>query len=192
MGGFKERTFGKGSFTFQHKRGGTPVRMWNLNRVGTWMMKRLGHWTTRTFRGNRMFGHWDSQLHIDNLITDDGLAVIAARLVGATVDPADTLAVGTGTTAAAAADTALETEITDSGLERAVDAAPTFETTVVTDDTAVVNYEWTASGSKAITEAGVLTQSSAGALLSHQVFAAVNVVSGDTFEATWKFQVTTS
>ena len=139
-----------------------------------------------------MFGFWAGELHITNLIVDDGLAVIAARLVGATVDPGDTLAVGTGTTAATAADTALETEITDSGLERAVDAAPTFETTTVTDDTAVVNYEWTASGSKAITEAGVLTQSSAGELLAHQVFAVVNVVSGDTFEATWKFQATTS
>jgi len=182
----------QGEFTFVHRRNGERMKMWNLNRAGTWLMKRVGHWTTRLTRGVPLFGHWDTELHITNLVTNAGLAVVAARLVGATVDPADTLAVGTGTTAAAAGDTALETEITDSGLARATDAAPTFETTSVTNDTAVVNYLWTASGAKAITEAGVLTQDSGGDLLSRQVFASVGVVSGDTFEATWKFQVTTS
>ena len=95
------------------------------------------------------------------------------------------LAVGVGTSAAAATDTTLETEITDSGLERA-SVTPTSETTTVTDDTLQLTKTWTATGSKAVTEVGILNAASAGVLLGHQVFSAVNVVSSDTIAVTYQ------
>jgi len=95
------------------------------------------------------------------------------------------LAVGVGTSAAAATDTTLETEITDSGLERA-SVTPTSETTTVTDDTLQLTKTWTATGSKAVTEVGILNAASAGVLLGHQVFSAVSVDPGDTIAITYQ------
>ena len=130
---------------------------------------------------------------IENLVVNAGLAGAASRLNAAGGEAAfDYLAVGTGTTAANATDTTLETEITDSGLARAQDASPTRETTAVTNDTAVLDYTWTASGTKAVTEAGIFNAASSGTMLARQTFAAINVVSGDTLKITYKIQVTTS
>jgi hypothetical protein len=96
------------------------------------------------------------------------------------------LALGTGTTGAAAGNTALEAEITDSGLERAA-ATPSRDTDTATNDTAVLTKTWTASGTKAVTEAGALNAGVAGILLGRQVFGAINVVSGDSLQITYEF-----
>ena len=95
------------------------------------------------------------------------------------------LAAGIGTTSANATDTALESEIVDSGLARA-SATTTSETTTVTDDTLQLVKAWTVSGTKAVTEIGILNASSSGVLLGHQVFSVLNVVSGDTLMVTYQ------
>lgn len=124
-----------------------------------------------------------------NLITSAGKAGVASRINGDGALAAFTyLAVGIGTTAADAADTALESEIVDSGLERAA-ATCSRVTTDVTNDTAQLLKAWTVSGTKAVTEAGALSAASTGTLLGRQVFSAINVVSGDTFQVTYKFDV---
>lgn len=122
-----------------------------------------------------------------NTVTNTGLAEVA-NLVGDESSPTafTYLAVGTGTTAAAATDTALESEITDSGLERAA-ATVSRVTTTVTNDTLQLLKSWTATGSKAVTECGAFNDPSAGIMLGHQVFAAINVTSGDTLQLTYKF-----
>lgn len=124
---------------------------------------------------------------IKNTITNAGLAEIT-NLLGNVSSPVSFtyLAVGTGTTAAAATDTALETEITDSGLERA-SATVTQETDSVTDDTLQLLKSWTVTGSKAVTECGAFNDASAGTILGHQVFSAINVISGDALQITYKF-----
>ena len=166
--------------------------LWNDNALGRFLRQHFSRFSHK-LRGNSHFGYWDTQLVIHNLVTDAGLALLASRCNGAGAEAAaDYLAVGTGTTAAAKGDTTLETEIADSGLARAQDASPTRETTVETNDTAVTNYQWTVSGTKAVTEAGCLNAASSGDLLAHQVFAAINVASGDTLEIIYKFQFTTS
>jgi len=43
--------------------------------------------------------------------------------------------------------------------------------------------------SKAITEAGVLNEDAAGIMLGAQTFSAVNVVSGDTLEISYKIDI---
>ena len=72
---------------------------------------------------------------VENLIVNTGLAEIAG-LVGNTGSPTafTYLAVGSASTAAAATDTTLETELTDGGLERAA-ATVTRTTTTATNDT---------------------------------------------------------
>jgi len=136
-----------------------------------------------------LFGRMSDSLIVDNLIPTAGKAGAAGRLNGFGSEAAFTyLEVGTGTTAAAAGDTALETPIVDSGLARA-SATVSLVTTSTTDDTAQLLKSWSVTGAKAITELGALNAASAGILLGRQVFSAINVLDGWTLELTYKFQV---
>ena len=119
-----------------------------------------------------------------NLVTNAGLAGLASLLNGAGGEAAFTyLAIGIGTTAAVAADTTLDSEITTVGGERA-SATASRTTTTVTNDTARLLHTWTFTGSLAITETGALNAASAGTLLNRSVFAAVNVVTTDSLQVT--------
>lgn len=100
----------------------------------------------------------------------------------------DYIAVGTGTTAATATDTALETEVTNIGLTRAAGTG-TNVTTTVTYDTFQLVKSFSPTSSAAITESGVLNASAAGILLCRQTFSAINVTNGDTLTITWKVKV---
>src|SRR5690242_11346192 len=109
---------------------------------------------------------------IRNLVVNAGKAGMASRINGAGSEAAFTfIAIGTGTTAAAATDKTLVTEITTGGGARAA-ATASRVTTSVTNDTAqdVVTFSFTSSF--AVTESGVLNASSAGTLLARQVFSA--------------------
>ena len=134
-------------------------------------------------------GVWSDSRLISNLVVSAGAAGVASRINGAGSEAAFIyIAVGIGTTAAAAGDTTLESEIVDSGLVRAA-ATASRVTTDVTNDTAQLLYTFSVTGTKAVTESGVLNAASAGTLLARQVFSAVNVVNGDSLQVTWKFDV---
>ncbi|MFA6712139.1 MAG: hypothetical protein WCS33_05480 [Candidatus Caldatribacteriota bacterium] len=124
---------------------------------------------------------------IKNVITNAGLAEVA-NLCGNVSSPAyfTYLALGIGTTAAAATDTALESEIVDTGLDRS-SAIVTRETTNVSNDTLQLVKQWTATGVKAVTECGAFNDASAGEMLGHQVFSAINTESNDTIKITYQF-----
>ena len=134
-------------------------------------------------------GKWANSMNIHNLVTNAGAAGVASRINGSGGEAAFTyIAVGTGATAANVADTTLQTEITGSGLDR-VSASVSRVTTDVTNDSARLTTIFTVTGSKAITESGVLNASSVGTLLARQVFSAVNVVNGDSLAVTWTFDI---
>lgn len=134
-------------------------------------------------------GNFANLRTISNLVTDAGKAGVASRINGSGAESAFTyIAVGTGTTAAAASDTALVTEIVDSGLARA-NATASRVTVDVTNDGAKLTNTFTVTGSKAVTESGVFNAASAGTLLARQVFSAINVASGDSLQVTWTFDV---
>ena len=116
-----------------------------------------------------------------------GKAGAASRLNGAGSEAVFTaLALGTGTTAPVIGNTALETEITDSGLARGA-ATVGRETTTVTDDTATWDKTFTVTGTKAITEIGILNNvASGGTLVGRQVFGSINVVDGYTLQMIYK------
>lgn len=139
-----------------------------------------------------LFGYWTTKAISRNLITNVGLAVAAGQLNGVTTAPVTAIALGTGTTAAAAGNTALETEITDAGGERGA-ATTSRVTTTVTNDTAQWVKTFSFTGTKAVTEEGLLdNNTSGGNLLARQVFSAVNVVNGDSLQITHKVVNTTS
>ena len=132
-------------------------------------------------------GLWTTSLNIANLVTSAGKAGVASRINGSGGEAAFTyIALGTGTNAAAAGDTTLQTESSTNGLSRA-NATASRVTTTVTNDTAQLVNTFSVTGSVAVTESGVLNASSVGTLLARQVFSAINVVNGDSLQITWKF-----
>lgn len=164
---------------------GKVKKLWNENKVGAFIRKYFGFELRIPF----VFGLYGDSMIIKNLVTNAGFALIAGRINGYGTPAAVTyLATGVGTNAAAAADTTLQTEITDSGLQRAA-ATCTLVTTTVANDTAQLDKTFSVTGTKAVTECGALNASSSGTLLGRQVFAAINVVSGDSLQITYKFKV---
>lgn len=133
-------------------------------------------------------GSWEDKRVIHNLITSAGKAGAASRINGAGGEAAFIyIAMGTGTTPAAAGDTTLETELASAGLSR-VSATASRVTTSVTNDTAQLSTVFSVSGTVTVTESGVLNASSGGTLLCRQTFTGIPLVNGDTLTVTWKIQ----
>lgn len=144
-----------------------------------------GHILFDHVREGRLIEHRE----IHNLVVSAGAAGIASRINGSGAEAAFTfIAIGTGTTAAAAGDTTLQTEITTNGGARAA-CTTSRVTTDVTNDTAQCVLTYSFTGAFAVTESGYLNAASAGTLLSRQVFSAINVASGDSLQITWKIDV---
>lgn len=138
-----------------------------------------------------IFGYWAPSMRVGNLITNAGMAAVAAQINGSTTFPVfQYIGVGTGTAAAAATGTALTAEILDSGLARGT-ATVSRVTTDVTNDTAQGVLSFSVTGTKAVTESGLFNHigTAVGTMLAWQVFSAINVVNGDTLQITWKIDV---
>jgi hypothetical protein len=117
-----------------------------------------------------------------NLVVTTGLGYITSRMKDATAGAISHLGVGTGATAAAAADTALGTEI---GTRSA--ATVTQVTTTLANDTlqAVATFA-AGNGTGALTEAGIFNASTAGTMIARTVFSVINKGVNDTLAITWK------
>lgn len=120
---------------------------------------------------------------VKNLITNAGFDAIC-DVIGNTVQPNDFAwtAVGTGTTAANVADTALETEL---GTRSTNTYAHSVGTKVFT---ATITYG-AGVNTGAITESGLLNASTGGTLLNRQVFAAINKGAADSLEIEWSINL---
>ncbi len=97
------------------------------------------------------------------------------------------LAVGTSSTAFAASQTALQAEITDSGLERAA-ATVSRVTTTQTNDTLQLTKTWTATGSKTVEEIGVFNASSAGVMGGRALTTTKTLTSTDVLVGTYQIK----
>jgi len=149
--------------------------------------KIIGIVNVKHFRNNELL----SDNTYRNVITNTGLAEVAGLINGVTSGPFQYLAIGTGTTNESITDTALESEITSGGGERALaDASRT--TTSITNDTAVLTNTWTFTSSFAVSEAGIFDASSGGVMLSRKTIGPYNVTSGDSIQLTWKIIVSRS
>lgn len=117
---------------------------------------------------------------IDNLVVTAGKNLVASRLVGTTPAVMSHMAIGSGTTAAAAGNTALGSELGRVSL------------TSGSASSAVVTYVATfaaGTGTGAVTEAGLLNASSGGTLLCRTVFSVVNKGANDSMTVTWTVTV---
>lgn len=172
---------------------GNVKPIWQENRLHVWLMKQNIYsplWPKIPF----LLGNWSGQKLFSNLVTNAGKAAVASRINGDGAEAVfDEIGWGTGTTGAAAGDTALEAEKDAGGGASTThvigDATASRVTTDVTNDTARLVGTSTATGTIAITESGVFNANTAGTLLARQVFSAINVVSGDSIQFTWNFDV---
>ena len=117
---------------------------------------------------------------IDNLVVTDGKEYVASRMKDATATAMSHMAIGSGSTAAAAGDSSLGTQLGRVAL------------TSTNVSGAVVTYVATfaaGTGTGAVTEAGILNASSAGEMLCRTVFSVVNKGASDSMTITWTVTV---
>lgn len=127
-------------------------------------------------------GNLKETREVSNLVVTAGKQHIADALSSAPGQSAMShMAVGTGSTAPAAGDTALGTEIDRNALTSRTDAG------------AVVTYvgDWAAGDATnaAIAEAGIFNAASAGTMLARATFTAINKGASDTLKITWTVTV---
>ena len=125
-------------------------------------------------------GHVKHEVIIPNLVVTTGKNYIASRMKDASATAMSHMAIGTGSTAAAAGDTALGNEAGRVALT---------STTVSTSNVAYVATFPAGTGTGAITEAGILNASSSGTLLCRTVFNIINKAAADTLGITWTVTV---
>ena len=117
---------------------------------------------------------------VPNLVVTSGKDFIAERMKDATTTAMSHMAIGTGSTAAAAGDTALGSEVGRVALT---------STTVTANAVAYVATFGAGTGTGAITEAGLFNASSSGDMLCRTVFSVINKGAADTLGITWTVTV---
>jgi len=129
-------------------------------------------------------GNVKDSREIHNLVVSSGLEFICSRMAGTSAGVMSHMALGSGTTAAAAGQTDLVSIL---GSREALDSTSASSNTI----TYVSSFE-AGEGTGAVTEAGVFNASSSGTMLCRTVFAVVNKQADDTMSVTWTITLTAS
>ena len=121
---------------------------------------------------------------IDNLVVDAGLDYIASRMEGVTEAVMSHMGLGSGSTAADAADTDLETLL---GSREALDS-----TTVTNNQIVYVATFEAGDATGSVREAGIFNAATSGTMLCRTVFDVVNKAADDTLSVTWTITISAS
>ena len=125
-------------------------------------------------------GNVKHEVVVPNLVVTASKNLIASRLKDTTDAAMSHMAIGTGSTAAAAGDTTLGTEAGRVALT---------STTVTANAVAYVATFGAGTGTGAITEAGLFNASSSGDMLCRTVFSVINKGAAYTLGITWTVTV---
>ena len=117
---------------------------------------------------------------VPNLVVTAGKGYVASRMKDTSATAMSHMAIGTGSTAAAAGNTALGSESARTAL-----TSPT----VSSADIVYVDTFAAGTGTGAITEAGIFNASSGGTMLCRTVFSVVNKGANDAMTITWTVTV---
>lgn len=120
---------------------------------------------------------------VPNLVVTTGKNFVASRIKDTTDAAMSHMAIGSGTTAAAAGDTALGTEL---------DRQALTSTTVTNNTITYVATFGAGDGTGAVTEAGLFNAASGGSLLCRTVFNVVNKGASDSMTIAWVVTVSES
>jgi hypothetical protein len=125
-------------------------------------------------------GNVKEEREIKNLVVNTGLAFIISRMAGTTKAVMSHMALGSSTTAAAAAQTDL---ISMLGAREAIDTT-TISGTNNEKIVYVSSFE-AGDATGAVTEAGIFNAATAGDMLCRTVFPVINKQADDTMAITW-------
>lgn len=128
-------------------------------------------------------GNVKDERTIKNLIVDTGLNFICDRMKDDETAMTH-MALGSGSTAAAAGDTTLGTQL---GSREALDSSTVTNNQIVY----VASFE-AGDATGAVTEAGIFNAASGGTMLCRTVFAVVNKAADDTLTVNWTITLTAS
>ena len=128
-------------------------------------------------------GNIKDERTIENLIVDTGLNFICDRMKDDETAMTH-MALGSGTTAAAAGDTSLESQL---GSREALDSSTVTNNQIVF----VASFE-ASDATGAVTEAGIFNSASGGTMLCRTVFSVVNKAADDTLTVNWTITLTAS
>jgi hypothetical protein len=116
-----------------------------------------------------------------NIVTNVGLALLAQRLGGASVNPISHIAIGTSSSTPMAGDTALGAEVYRQS------ASISYITTSVSNDTVKAEASFSITGTYTLREVGTFNASSGGTMYNRALLATPrSVVNGDTEYVTVK------
>ena len=121
---------------------------------------------------------------VKNLVVATGLTFIASRMGGTSASVMSHMALGSGTTAAAANLTDLVSIL---GSREALDSTTPSSNTIVY----VASFE-AGDATGAVTEAGIFNAASSGTMLCRTVFSVVNKAADDTMQVTRTITLTAS
>lgn len=121
---------------------------------------------------------------IKNLIVGAGLGHIASRLTGTAQAVMSHMAIGSGSTAATAANTTLGSE-----LGRVALASTTLSGTYSQNLVYAATFG-AGTGTGSVTEAGIFNAASSGTMLCRTTFALITKGAGDTLQVTWTVNLT--
>jgi hypothetical protein len=132
-------------------------------------------------------GNIKDRVVVKNLVVNTGLAYIASRMTGTSKSVMSHMALGSGTTAAAAGQTDLVSVL---GSREALDSTAIAGT----NDEKVVYVSSFEAGDAtgAVTEAGIFNAASGGDMLCRTVFSVVNKAADDTLSVTWTITLSAS
>ena len=141
------------------------------------LLKMVGELTITVFDEQ---GKVKDQRDLKNLVVSAGKTFIASRMVGTSQAIMSHMAIGTGTTTPAVAQTTLTTEA--------------GRVTLASSSSSSNQVTYTATfpagtGTGAITEAGIFNAVSAGTMLCRTTFPVVNKAAGDSIAVTWTVTV---
>ncbi len=125
-------------------------------------------------------GNIKEEHEVPNLVVTVGKNFIASRMIGTSDDVMSHMAVGTGTTAPVVGDTTLESE---NGRVALTSSTRTNNNVVY-----VATFP-PGTGTGAVTEAGILDNSTGGTLLCRTTFGVINKAAADTLGITWTVTV---
>lgn len=128
-------------------------------------------------------GNVKDERKIENLIVDTGLNFICDRMKDDETAMTH-MALGSGSTAAAAGDTSLESQL---GSREALDSSTVTNNQIVY----VASFE-AGDATGAVTEAGIFNAASGGTMLCRTVFSVVNKAADDTLTVNWTITLTAS
>ena len=127
-------------------------------------------------------GHIKQSMKVPNLVVTTGKQYIASRMAGTAAAVMSRMAIGSGTAAANANNTALGNELGRAGSP--LFSLQTSGNTITATATFVEGV-----GTGAISEAGIFNAASGGTMLCRTVFPVVNKQASDTIAITWTITI---